>query len=185
MKNILVLFTILNPFLFGYAQTGKDSMQVTKTYATDDYSNFRTDKQASPMVKPYIEVQKKDSALDYDGVTKVADSFFVLKKFELAKQLYELAIAGNNCMGKVRHRYNLACCLTQLNDYDGAFVQLTRLTSKGKYAAYYQITEDKYLLPLQKDKRWKSIIDTVKQNVKENEQNLINLYPVNPDDIRQ
>lgn len=185
MKNILVFCMILNPCLSGYAQAGRDTMHVTKSYATDDYSNFRTDKQASPIVKPYIEVQKKDSALDYDAVTKVADSFFVLKKFELARQLYVLAIANNKDMGKVRHRYNLACCLTQLNDFDGAFVQLTRLATKGKYAAYYQITEDKYLLPLQKDKRWKAVIDTVKQNVKETEQNLINLYPVNPDDIRQ
>lgn len=101
----------------------------------------------------------------YLALTSRADSLYKQKRYNEAVIIYYQAFKTINDQGKVKDRYSAACCWALLNNADSAFSQLTRIATKGKYAAYYQITQDENLKTLHKDPRWGPLLKKVEENV--------------------
>lgn len=116
---------------------------------------------------------------DYATLTAKADSFFYKKSFIEASKMYVIAFKNNNDQGKVRHRYNLACCYAALNAVDKSFEQLYRIAQKGNYYNYIEIRADQYFIPLQKDERWQPLMKIIEDNSRKNEDKLQSQLPKN------
>lgn len=101
----------------------------------------------------------------YDKLTNRADSFYLKKDFSNAILLYSTAFKLNDDKGKVKHRLNSACCYVQLNDFNSAFEELNRIVFVGKFYNAYTLTSSDCLKPLQKDARWKPLLDEMIKNI--------------------
>jgi len=113
--------------------------------------------------KIYLTSNKSEH---YNILTAIADSFFLQQNYNSAAVLYKQAIALNNNLGKVKHRYNLACSLASSENVDDAFIQLQIMVTKGKFSDKKQIENEKLLFPLKKDKRWSEILSLIEDNLK-------------------
>ena len=102
---------------------------------------------------------------EYLRLVSKADSLCKEKKYSEAIITYYQAFKAINDQGKVKDRYSAACCWALLGNADSAFSQLTRIVTKGKYSAYFQITQDENLKALHKDSRWGPLLKKIEENV--------------------
>lgn len=102
---------------------------------------------------------------EYLRLTFRADSLYKEKKYKDAVIIYYQAFQTINDQGKVKDRYSAAICWALLKNADSAFSQLTRIVVKGKYSAYFQITQDENLKTLHQDPRWEPLLKKVEENV--------------------
>ncbi len=100
----------------------------------------------------------------YKTTTDKANSLFLNKDYKSAIQLFEKAFKENNGLGQVIHRYRAACCYALIGDSNNAFIQLEKLSTKGRYYNLKEIESEKAFLSLKKDDRWKTIIQNVGNN---------------------
>lgn len=155
-----------------------------KVIETDEYSIYNK-KGSNKVVQSNLLIKDKktntwisdtskiDSGWEtYNKLTDEADKLFFKNDCEKALGLYRLAFKLTGDQGKVRHRYNAACCYSFLNEKDLAFNELNRITTKSKYYNYLQITSEKKLQNLHSDERWKKIIEQVKENASKIEDEL-------------
>jgi hypothetical protein len=99
-----------------------------------------------------------------------ADSLYKLNEFESAALEYSKAFESTGGKGKIKDRYNAACCWSLIENRDSAFYQLNRIAIQGKYTNHEEILSEKHFLFLHSDNRWKSLIETIKQNWKDFEE---------------
>lgn len=113
--------------------------------------------------KIYLSSNKSEN---YNMLASIADSFFLQQNYNSAAVFYKQAIALNNNLGKVKHRYNLACSLASSEIVDESFNQLQIMVTKGKFSDKKLIENEKLLFPLKKDKRWSEMLSLIDGNLK-------------------
>jgi len=144
---------------------------------TDDYSIIKKNAINSPTGTSVIWKKtgeviyqgKKDSLpfsilAIYNELSTRADGFFKEKKYSSAVSLYHAAFTINNDLGKVKHRYNAACCYSMLDNTAAAFTELFKLAKKGKYYNYLEISTEDRFDRLQSDSQWKELLSIVREN---------------------
>ena len=109
---------------------------------------------------------------EYFDLISKADSLYKSKDFKNSAYTYSAAFKSNNWKGVARDRYNAACSWALASVPDSAFLQLERIATKSNYTNYAHITTDPDLNSLHNDKRWKLLIETVRQNKEKAEANL-------------
>jgi hypothetical protein len=163
----LLFITFLFNFKFCFAQQ-KISDKKDTIYLSDSYDNFKPSS-----VNNHNTVTLSDSGkialgkLNYVEISKIADSFFLLAKYNLSAKLFLYAFQKNNDMGQVIHRYRTAICHAELNDADAAFIQLFRIAEKGNYYNYFEIRKENAFSKLYSDKRWDSLMKIIEANALE------------------
>jgi len=108
----------------------------------------------------------------YDNLTLKADSCYEKYNYSDAAVLYNTAFRLNGNKGKVKHRLNTACCLIKLNDFDSAFEHLNKVVFGAKFRNLTEINSNDCFKPLQKDERWKKIIDGINKNLEDVDQKI-------------
>ncbi len=85
---------------------------------------------------------------------------------------FSAAFKANGWIGISNDRYNAACSWALANNSDSSFFQLNRIATKANYMDYGHITTDPDLNSLHDDKRWKPLLEIIKQNKERAEVNL-------------
>ena len=109
---------------------------------------------------------------EYSTLVKKADSLYNVKDFKTSALTYTAAFKANGWVGMSDDRYNAACSWALANNSDSSFFQLNRIATKANYMNYGHITTDPDLNSLHDDKRWKPLLDLIKQNKEKAEANL-------------
>jgi len=94
----------------------------------------------------------------YTETVNKADSFFKSKEYITAASMYSNAFKANAGRGKIKDRYNAACCWALIGNPDSAFFQLYRIAIQGKYTNYEEFLKEPAFSSLHKDKRWEPLI---------------------------
>lgn len=108
---------------------------------------------------------------EYFSLVKKADSLYNAKDYKNSTKVYSAAFKVNGWKGAPNDRYNAACSAALANIPDTAFFYLERAI-KGGYQNYKHISTDSDLAILHEDKRWKNILEKVKENKDKAEANL-------------
>ena len=108
----------------------------------------------------------------YNILIKKADNLYRVKNYKTSALTYSQAFKINKWKPLITDRYNAACSWALAGIPDSAFYQLNIIASTDNYANYEQISTDRDLKSLQKDKRWKAILEVVKQNKERQEAKL-------------
>ena len=109
---------------------------------------------------------------DYFDLVNIADSLYRAKDFKNSAYKYSDAFKANGWRGTSNDRYNAACTWALAADPDSAFFQLNKIAAVSKYADYSYITTDSDLISLHNDKRWELLLEKIKQNKDNAEENL-------------
>lgn len=107
----------------------------------------------------------------YDSFVKKADSLYRLKDYKSSALAYSEAFKSIGWIGTYKDRYNAACSWALAGVADSAFFQLNKIATKN-YIDNVQITTDQDLKSLHEDKRWKPLLEVIKQNKDKAEANL-------------
>ena len=110
--------------------------------------------------------------VEYSALVKKADSLYNAGNFKNSAFTYSAAFKANGWTGMSNDRYNAACSWALANNSDSAFFQLNRIATKANYVNYAHITTDPDLNSLHDDKRWKPLLEIIKQNKEKSEVNL-------------
>jgi len=106
----------------------------------------------------------QDTADRYSYFSKKADSLYKAKDYKSAAFTYSKAFESLGWKGSQVHRYNAAGAWALAGFADSAFFQLDNIATKSNYLNYAQITSDPALISLHQDKRWKPLLEIIKQN---------------------
>ncbi len=112
------------------------------------------------------------SSQKYIGLIKKADTFYRVKNYKSSALTYSQAFKLNHWKVSIEDRYNAACVFALAEMPDSSFFYLNNIAITADYANYHQITTDHDLQSLRKDKRWKQLIEIVKQNKEKEEAKL-------------
>lgn len=100
----------------------------------------------------------------YDQLTKHADTLFYQSKYQEAINEYKTAISLNNNLGKVKHRYNIACAYSELNKIDSSFQELFYIAEKGHFSSFEKLDKEKSLEKLHSNDLWNKLVAIVLNN---------------------
>lgn len=117
-------------------------------------------------------IRGQNNYQEYDNFVKRADSLYRVKDYKNAAPTYSKAFKSIGWIGTQKDRYNAACSWALAGVADSAFFQLDRIAGKAKFMDYGHITTDQDLQSLHKDKRWKPLLEIIKQNKDKAEANL-------------
>jgi hypothetical protein len=181
LKSLIITFATCFTTIF--ANEVKAQTKSIDTIPNDSYDNF---KHQSSYSGSYVIIKSKASGnvlyennvvngkcLEcYDNLTLKADSCYKKINYSDAAVLYNAAFRLNENKGKVKHRLKAACCLIKLNDYDSAFDNLNKVVFGAKFRNLTEITSNNCYKPIQKDERWKKLIDGINKNLDNVEQSI-------------
>lgn len=108
----------------------------------------------------------------YFDLVKVADSLYKIKDYKNSAFTYSDAFKSNDWKATSNDRYNAACSWALANYPDSAFFNLYRIATLMNYKSYGHIITDTDLTLLYEDKRWKPLIEIIKQNKDKADANL-------------
>lgn len=108
----------------------------------------------------------------YDSLVAKASELYDAKQYRASADAYSAAFKTLDWKGTGEDRYNAACSWALAGVPDSAFFQLERLATAMKYKNYDHITTDTDLNSLHKDKRWKPLLEQIKENKAKAELNL-------------
>ena len=183
LKSLILTFAICLTTIFSNEVKGQ--AKSIDTIPNDSYDNF---KKQSSYSGSYVIIRSKASGnvlyehnvvngkcLEcYDNLTLKADSCYNKINYSDAAVLYNAAFRLNDNKGKVKHRLNAACSLIKLNDYDSAFENLNKVVFGAKFINLTEMTSNNCYKPIQKDERWKKLIDGINKNLDDVEQRIRN-----------
>jgi hypothetical protein len=181
MKHPILILIFCMVFIESKAQVKSQKDSTTKVLATDDYSIHNKNPSRQPgtlytkdkATNTFTEDTTSESRLElYNKLTHQGDSLYKKNEYANAVSFYSLAFKVNGDQGKVKHRYNAACCYSVLNMNDNAFKELYRIATKGKYYNYFEISSEKKLENLHNDNRWTKVLELIKKNANAFEQKL-------------
>jgi hypothetical protein len=112
------------------------------------------------------------NAPQYGKLVKAGDSLYNIKDYRNSALQYSAAFKANGWKGTSTDRYNAACSWALAGVPDSAFFQLNRIAARSNYMNYGHITTDQDLISLYTDKRWKPLLEKVKENKDKAEANL-------------
>lgn len=108
----------------------------------------------------------------YQSLLKKADTYYRVKNYKTAAATYTQAFKLNHWKASSDERYNAACAFALAGIPDSTFYHLIFIVRFNGYSKYEQIANDADLRSIQKDKRWKPLLDMVKLNIKNKEAKL-------------
>lgn len=100
----------------------------------------------------------------YFMLIRHADHLFNEQNFKNAALSYTNAFKVTGDKGLVQDRYNAACAWAMCGYTDCAFMQLERIVVKAMYDDYNHVSTDPDLENLHKDERWKPLLESIRQN---------------------
>jgi hypothetical protein len=120
----------------------------------------------------FVRIVCAAQSAEYLGQIKKADSLYKVKDFKNSAIAYSFAFKSNGWRGLTNDRYNAACSWALAGNADSAFFQLERIANKVNFSNYSHLMTDSDLNNLHSDRRWKPLLDLVKQNKEKAEVNL-------------
>jgi hypothetical protein len=108
---------------------------------------------------------------EYTALIKKADSLYMATDYTNSGLSYSKAFTIKKAKSNKNEHYNAACSWALANLTDSSFVHLNTVVSKMNYTNYSHITADTDLNSLHNDLRWKSLIESIKQNKEKAERN--------------
>lgn len=127
---------------------------------------INTDKEPKP-----IKSEIKDDFIKYFALIDEAKNFNEMKSHKESALKYEEAFKAINDKADTNDRYNASCSFALSNNLDKAFYHLFLIADKDKYTNLTHIKNDTNLMALHNDKRWRELLDLVKENKKVIEKN--------------
>lgn len=112
----------------------------------------------------------QDIPQEYFNLIRKADSLYNVKDYKNSAKVYSAAFKVNGWKGTPSDRYNAACTAALANIPDTAFFYLNKCILGG-YSNYNHISTDTDLTTLHEDKRWKQILEKIKENKEKKEAN--------------
>lgn len=109
---------------------------------------------------------------EYFTLVKVADSLYNKQDYRSSAGKYSEAFKANKWKGYSNDRYNAACSWALALVPDSSFFQLEKIVTEYNYTNYQHILNDPDLVSLHNDKRWKPLLEKIKQNKVKSEENL-------------
>ena len=100
----------------------------------------------------------------YSYFIKKADSLYKVKDYKSSAFAYSSAFKAYGWKGTGNDRYNAACSWALAGVPDSAFFNLMKLAAVLKFSSYSRVTSDKDFESLYENKRWKEILELIKQN---------------------
>lgn len=101
---------------------------------------------------------------DYQSMLSKADSLYNVKDYKASAITYSAAFKLNGGNGTRNKKYNAACSWSLAGNADSAFYYLDKVSRINHYDNYEHITTDPDLNTLHADKRWPTLLTTVKKN---------------------
>ncbi len=98
----------------------------------------------------------------YDELINEAWELYESKEYLKSAQKYSEAFAAYG--GGLDERYNAACSWALANQPDSSFIQLFKIVELGNFTDLDHITTDSDLNSLHSDERWSKVIDIIKSN---------------------
>ena len=109
-----------------------------------------------------INVSFGQSTETYDELINEASQLYESKEYLKSGQKYAEAFAASG--GTLVDRYNAACSWALANQSDSSFIQLFKIVEIGNFTDIEHITTDSDLNALHADERWTKVIDLIKSN---------------------
>lgn len=105
----------------------------------------------------------------YAEYTGIADSLFKLKRYGEAADNYTTAFSFYEWKATPFHRYQAGASNAQAGRMDSAFFHVNRMIARDLFVDTLDLINDEYFVPMHKDIRWKSSLNTLKakQEVRE------------------
>jgi hypothetical protein len=101
---------------------------------------------------------------EYAKLIKKADSLYYIQGYKKAATTYSKAFETIGWKGTSNHHYNASCSWAMANLPDSSFYHLEKIARSMNFKNYDHIIKDSDLEILHNDKRWKPLIELVKQN---------------------
>lgn len=101
---------------------------------------------------------------EYNHFVKIADSLYTAKDYRNSADKYSRAFEANGWKATSNDRYNAACSWALAGVPDSAFFQLERIVDKANFTDYEHVISDPELNSLHIDRRWKPLLEKIKQN---------------------
>ncbi len=112
---------------------------------------------------------------NYSGLIDEAWKLYQDKEYLKSGQKYSEALVLGGNKGSLWDRYNAACSWALANQPDSSFIQLFKITKVGNFTDIKYITTDSDLNSLHPDKRWNKVIDIIKFNRKNIDEQLVSI----------
>ena len=110
------------------------------------------------------KAQGQELSVEYTSFLRLADSCYFARNYSASAKFYSQAFQSTDNKATVIDRYNAACSWALAGNADSAFVQLFRITKKGRFCEDVQLIKDKDLISLHLDHRWQELLLLVKAN---------------------
>ncbi len=111
---------------------------------------------------------------EYYNLVAKAESLYIAKNYKASAFSFSAAFGSNHGDGTVYNKFDAACAWTLANYPDSAFFTLEEIVAKYNFNEYedVHISTNSNLNPLHNDKRWKSLLETIKRNEDKAERSL-------------
>lgn len=129
----------------------------------------------------FTQTAKSQEILDWSAYFKLlvkADSLFNVKLYGESSEAYSYAFQFNHQRYSDGDHYNSARAWSMSGQIDSAFYHLKKEVNERGFFDVKRIKNELAFQPLQKNKEWKQIIETVKLNLKKENEKLGPLKPV-------
>jgi len=113
----------------------------------------------------------QEDRLKYDKVYKKTDSLFKEKKYQAAAENYSRAFSFLDWKASPQHRYFAGVSNAQSGNMDSAFYHINRLVIRDAFSDTTELVNNESLLPMKTDKRWKPMVQDLKQKQEAREKN--------------
>ncbi|MFK7806867.1 MAG: DUF6624 domain-containing protein [Saprospiraceae bacterium] len=120
-----------------------------------------------PVNKPTAAQKEK-----YQSLIKKASQLYYSKDYLKSARKYSEAFKIIGDKSATTDRYNAACSWALANKIDSSYIQLFRAAEKGGYSDYSHILADTDLSKLHTHKKWKNLLEIIKNNKEKKEINL-------------
>jgi outer membrane protein OmpA-like peptidoglycan-associated protein len=107
----------------------------------------------------------------YASTIKKADAFYRTKNYKGSGLMYSQAFKSNGWKAYEKDRFNAACSWALAGIPDSSFYQLDYIAKNG-FADIEQAKNEHDLNSLHRDKRWKSFLNDIQQNIEKKEARL-------------
>lgn len=113
----------------------------------------------------------QEDRLKYDEFSKIADSLFKEKKYQSAAENYSRAFSFFGWKATPQHRYFAGVSNAQSGNMDSAFYHINRLVIRDAFSDTTELVNNESLLPMKTDKRWKPMVQVLKEKQEAREKN--------------
>jgi hypothetical protein len=112
----------------------------------------------------FAQKEEVEHPKEYLDLIEKAEAYYTSKEYKKAADTYTAAFKWYKWKGAPIDRFNAACSWALASVPDSAFANLERIAFRGRFSNVKRVTEDKDLVSLRTDKRWKPLVARVEKN---------------------